>query len=494
MEERVAAAWPAALGLAAVACLTLALRRVLFTVSFRQPLQILTSGLEEEALFSIWKSVRGQAVYSDPFSIPFSASYFNWFFYSLYGSTTALILKLLNLTDDWIPTLTHTLSLVLALLCIPLSVLLVRELDVLPPKRSLWMGAGVGVLVAFSPLVGWWNLTARPDIGALFLELLALFLCLRFVKTDRLGYLGTAIPLAFLGWSFRQIAVNVISGLCLCLLLRKRWKILGATVGITSALYGATFLIGGADYWSNTVTCLGATEVFLSHGVTNLLLAGRKSPLLLAGIAAAALLFAQTGWRKARPETVFLFLTWAFSMLWNFVTSMKIGASDNYFMPSVALGIFFALSVLPTVPEGIPSRLLGRATLAVLMFAQVASCLVVLGGAAGRIDLRADQIPSLALKSVLQGAEGPILVTDRWLNLPWINPTTPHFVYAYVYRAGPLKNHFYEAGGLEGLIERRYFKRIIVPRGPREPGWPEIVSNYRVQSEDLLFTHYTPAQ
>ncbi len=57
-----------------------------------------------------------------------------------------------------------------AILCIPLSVLVVRELDVLPAKRSFWLGAGAGVLVAFSPLVGWWNLTTRPDIGALLLE------------------------------------------------------------------------------------------------------------------------------------------------------------------------------------------------------------------------------------------------------------------------------------------------------------------------------------
>ncbi len=59
-------------------------------------------------------------------------------------------------------------------------------------------------------------------------------------------------------------------------------------------------------------------------------------------------------------------------------------------------------------------------------------------------------------------------MTDRWLNLPWINPTTPHFVYAYVYRAGPLQTHSYEAGGLEGLIDQRYFKRVIVPRALEE--------------------------
>ena len=138
--------------------------------------------------------------------------------------------------------------------------------------------------------------------------------------------------------------------------------------------------------------------------------------------------------------------------------------------------------------------MLERASLAVLAFAQAATCVVVLGGGAGRIDLREDQVPSLALKSVLRSADGPILVTDRWLNLPWINPTTPHFVYAYVYRAGPLQSEAFGAGGVGGLIAQRYYKGVIVPTGPRGSSWPDLARNYKVQSEDPLFTYYTPAK
>lgn len=491
---KVAATWPAALGLAALACGALALWRVVLTISLRQPLQILTSGLEEEALFSIWKAVHGQAVYSDPFAIPFAASYFNWLFYAVYGSITALALSAGSLADEWIPTIAHALSLAFALLCIPLSVRLIREVLDLPPRQSFWLGAGTGVLVAFSPLVGWWNLTARPDIGALVLELLALLFCLRFVKTDRLAYLLAAIFLAFAAWSFRQVAVNVISGLCLYLLLRRRWRILAATVGLTFALYGVTFLLGGANYWSNTITCLGATDLYASHGWQNFLLAGRKSPLLLAGFAAAACLLIQSSRRKARPEVGLLALTWFFSILWNFLTSTKIGASDNYFFPSVALGIFFALATLDELRRKLPDAVLGRGTVAVLMLAQTASCLVVMAGSAGRIDLRGDDAPAVALAGALRGAGGPTLVTERWLNLPWINPTTPHFVYAYVYREGPLKNHSYEAGGLEGLIDRRYFRKIVIRKGTRAPFWPEMASNYQADAEDPLFTYYTPSK
>ncbi len=95
-----------------------------------------------------------------------------------------------------------------------------------------------------------------------------------------------------------------------------RWKACGCGSGHAPST--ARRSLSGAHYWSNTVTCLAVSDLVISHGVDNLLLAVRKSPLLLAGIAASAVLFTQTGWRRARPESVFLFLTRAFSLAWNF--------------------------------------------------------------------------------------------------------------------------------------------------------------------------------
>jgi hypothetical protein len=487
-------AFPVLLGLAAAACFVLAFRRVLLNLSFSRPLQMLTTGLEEEALFSIWKFIHGQAVYSDPFAIPFAASYFNWLFYSAYGFTSSVVMELLGLNDEWLPTVTHSISLFLGLLCIPASTFIVRDLVGHSRKRRLLLGLGVGLLVAFNPLSGWWTLSARPDIGALLLEVVALFLCLRYVRSGSLLDLFATVSVAYLAWSFRQTAVSVISGLCLFLILRSRWGHLALAAGSTLAMYLATFRFGGAEYWSNTVVSTGATRFIAWHGFNNFMQAGRKSPLLLCGFVAFAVLMLQIREKRARPDSILLAASWAFSLCWSLATSMKVGASDNYFISSTAIGLFFAISVASWAGDSGTERRASGALLAAVMTAQVVSCLAVLGGAAGRLDLREDEVPTLALKRVLAGSEGPILATDRWLNLPWINPGSPSFVFAYVYRSESLQQGAYEGGGLEGLIDRQYFRRIVVPKGSSDFLLREISERYRMDSQDRLFIYYTPVK
>ena len=478
---------------AAGASLALAAARVFFSISLRHPSQILTSGLEEEALFSIWKFIQGQAVYSDPFFIPFSGSYFNWLFYATYGSLAWLVLHTLRLGPAWIPTITHLISLAFAILCVPVTAFVLRAMDLPWLQRTRWTPWVVGVLVAFNPLVGWWNITARPDIGALCLELAALYLAIQFAKTSRRRFLWGALVTAFLSWSFRQTAVNVISGFCLYLLFSRRWKDFFVTAGLSGALYAATFSLGGTNYWANTITRNGAAELLVRCGVNNLVSALLKSPFLLSGAVALAAYLCRSGWRHGSPAVNLLAPTLAFALVWGSFTSMKVGASQNYYMAQAALSLLLALAFfLPDTSLGLGQRF-RLAFGAAILSAQAAACLAVLFGAKGRINIRQDQVPTLALQAKLAGLEGPILVTERLYNLPWINPTTPHFVYAYVYRVGPLKDRQDEGGGLEGLVRQSYFKRIILPKKTRPSEWPELDGRYACSDEDAWFRYYKPA-
>ena len=101
----------------AFACVLLAVLRIGSEMSFHQPKHRPTSGLEEEALFSVWKVSQHQPVYADPFQIPYAISYFNWLFYSSYGLAGTLALNLLKIDAGWLPTLTRSLSLSLTLGC-----------------------------------------------------------------------------------------------------------------------------------------------------------------------------------------------------------------------------------------------------------------------------------------------------------------------------------------------------------------------------------------
>lgn len=218
-----------------------------------------------------------------------------------------------------------------------------------------------------------------------------------------------------------------------------------------------------------------------------------KSPLLIAGAMAIGGCLWHPGWRRGPPAVNLLVTTAAFALLWGGFTSMKVGASENYYMVQTAFSFLLALAFFP--PEALAGAVqrVRLSVWTVLLFAQTAACLMVLLGARGRIDIRQDELPTLALKAKLAGLAGPILVAERYYNLPWINPAAPRFVYAYVYRTGPLKVRHYEDGGLEGLVRQGYFKRIILSKKNPAPEWLHLNGGYAYYGEDAWFTYYRPA-
>jgi hypothetical protein len=68
------------------------------------------------------------------------------------------------------------------------------------------------------------------------------------------------------------------------------------------------------------------------------------------------------------------------------------------------------------------------------------------------------------LKQHLDELPGPVFVTDRACNLPWIQRKAPHFVYSFMYVADRNAGYTFESGGIGGLIEKGYFETIVVLR------------------------------
>ena len=71
--------------ISASVCVLLMLIRVWHAFSFFEPLQLTTSGWEEEDLYAMWKYLKGMGIYTDRYSVPYAASVYNWLFYQSYG-------------------------------------------------------------------------------------------------------------------------------------------------------------------------------------------------------------------------------------------------------------------------------------------------------------------------------------------------------------------------------------------------------------------------
>jgi Dolichyl-phosphate-mannose-protein mannosyltransferase len=210
--------------LAAGACLVFWLLRVWHAISFVTPYMIVTTGGEEVALFPIWKLVQHQAVYADPHLIPFAYSNYNWAFYFFYGWTTRAFLHLFGLDAIWIPTIGRLISLVFTVVTGGVMYLSLRaflKAGFFASRQAAWAWI---LIVTLCPLVGFWSITVRPDIGALAFEAAGFYLVLRHLREPKLRLIVAAAILFYMAWAFKQTSVTMLTGSALALAFSRRWR------------------------------------------------------------------------------------------------------------------------------------------------------------------------------------------------------------------------------------------------------------------------------
>ena len=156
--------------LAALLCAALLFIRIKNSLSYAAPLQVIVTDGEAESLFSIWKWITGDTVYSSSSDIPFAKSHYNWFFYAAYAAISSCCMHFWNLGIDWLPTIGHTVTVALNLLLLLLFIAAARELQFWPTAWGKVTVLAYAVLSVFNPLFGWNSITVRPDVGAVFFE------------------------------------------------------------------------------------------------------------------------------------------------------------------------------------------------------------------------------------------------------------------------------------------------------------------------------------
>src|SRR5579863_5684556 len=106
---------------------------------------------------------------------------------------------------------------------------------------SLAFAAGLWLCTS---LVKYWAISIRPDMAAAALVMIALWIVAR---QPRLAFVYAGL-LLYLAWAFKQSVVLAFIGLCIWLLLNKRWKDLALLVAVFAALVAATLLLGSPPY------------------------------------------------------------------------------------------------------------------------------------------------------------------------------------------------------------------------------------------------------
>ena len=429
----------ALLALAGVVCAVLMMAR--WVSVFRGGVYVGTSGAEEESLFAIWKWTQGQAVYGPAFRPPFAISYFNWLFYWVYGGFTLMVSSLLKPDASALPSIVRALTVMLTCAAGVLGYVLLAPLNV---ARRM---AG-GMILALNPLIGFWSVTARPDIGALVCDLTGLWCVAKAGSTSRDGWLFGALAAFYGAWAFKQSYVAALVAACLYLLLngkRKQALLLAAGAAL---LFGVTLSAGSADYrYAVLLSQKGLLLVprFALHNTVNALV---KAPLLGAGLIAIA-----TGIRRVARSLFALAGLTSFAMM--VVASAKMGASDSYFFESAA---FCSLAFLMVHSD---------IAISAGAIAQMAPVALIFAGLAGAVTT--DPHPELALlQARLATLPRPVVVTTGSGNLPWFQRKPPYMLLLSTYWLQLERNETLAFGGVAGMIRSGLIKVVVCPR--REAG------------------------
>ncbi|MGD0157665.1 MAG: hypothetical protein ABSB50_16335 [Terracidiphilus sp.] len=471
---------------AAAACVVLWLVRIYYALSFFTPFMMVTTGLEEESLFSVWKFTQHQAVYADPYRIPFAASYFNWAYYWFYGSITSACLHLLHLDAIWIPTIGRLVTLGLtcvagAMFCLTAREFVTAGLFAQRPFRWAWC-----VIAVTSPLIGFWSITVRPDIGALLFEWAGLYLILRCLRNQDNRLIVVAALLFYLAWAFKQSSVTIVTGSALTLLLFRRWRPLLTLCVVWWSLAVATLVVGGHTYCECLLFSQRHLPLVMSMAFKNALRAEFKNPFLVLCLAAMLVLLWKARPLRSRPAETALVLVASFSICFALVTAGKAGANDNYYIPvgwAVMLG--FALA-----SERMHARWL-QAGLIVCSWLIVAGIALTPTGKTFYYNYRGQDAAHRLIADKLAHLPGPAIVTDRYSNLPWVQTIAPHFVLAYTYRYDRSAGIPFEDGGWEGLAQQGYFATIVYDQMGNPPPFfldkYTLVDEYRDAWSDFKF-------
>jgi hypothetical protein len=466
----------ASLILAASACLVLLILRVFSAISFVNPYMIVTTGLEEGSLLSLWKFTQHQAVYSDPRRIPFSTSDFNWGYYFFYGSVSKVCLKLLHLDTIWIATIGRLITLVFTFATGGVLWLALRKFA----NAGFFMNRAIALawclIAATSPLVGLWSITTRPDMGALAFETAGLYVMMRCLRKKDVCHVIGAALLFYAAWAFKQSSVTMLTGSALALLLLKRWRVFFLLSGIWWFLVIVTLVAGGPIYRECLFYPQAHCPLLFDVGLDNASMAILRNPFLLPCF--AAIIFSQ--WERLRlnavePIEVGSTLAVMSSFCFGLVTSCALGAVTNYYIPAAWVTMFaFAL-----MSERINSQLLKMAGIV------ICSWLLIAGIARAHVDYGYGYRYSDAIHRViaekLSHLPGPVIASEPYANLPWMHRESPYFVIDPMNERDRAAGGPFERGGWVGLAEEGYFGTMVTDGGRSLA--PDLLNKYELVDE-----------
>lgn len=364
------------------------------------------------AIYPVWKAVHHLPVYEWPLAYPFSLALYNYLFYNTY----AFFLRLVGASGADIMMWGRFLTPVFpAIGAITQWKLIQHHLNLRGTRSALSLFFAVGLWFCTS-IVRHWALCIRPDMGAVALVMVALYVV---VRQPRCGFAIAGI-FFYLAWSFKQTVVLAFVGVCLFLLLQKRWRDLTVLASVFAALVTATLLLGTPEYRYDILVAPGLVKEF------SFIWASQMAPKSLISnaywiLAPIALLIAATG-RRLDNTVRLLTIVLVVALVGGLAGMTKVGAWDNYLLEAFVAGSTLLQIALFAAPGPFVSALvIYGCIIPAVQFATVPSGPHLHRFGTVGIATPDEYADAVALRDRLAGMKKPIFTTDAMFSLPWIS-------------------------------------------------------------------------
>lgn len=405
------------------------------------------------AIYAVWKCVHHLPIYEWPLKYPFSLSLYNYLFYETY----AAFLRFVGASGADIMTWGRFLTPVFPLLgAVAQWRLVQRHLNLRGARSLLSFFFALGLWFCTS-IVRQWSLSIRPDMAAVSLVMIALWLV---VRQQRYAFVLGGV-FFYLAWSFKQTVILAFVSVCLYLVVHKRWRDLTVLATVFAALTAATLLLGSSEYRFDILVAPALVREFSLKWASQIALKSvvSNSYWILAPV---VLLLAAP--ERRTDNTVRLLTTVLVIALTGGLAGMtKVGAWDNYLLEAFVAGSTLLQMAVFVAPGSLASALvLYGCIIPAIQIATVPSGPQLHKFGTVGIASPAGYADAVALRDRLAMMKRPIFSDDPMFSLPWISndnrapAMVPDTIFLDAARVRC------QNGCVEGMLQRGEFPTVVL--------------------------------
>lgn len=403
-------------------------------------------------IYAVWKAVHHIPVYEWPLAYPFSLAPYNYLFYYTY----AYFLRSVGATGADIMTWGRLFTLVFPIMGAIAQWKLVRHYLNLRGLRSALALLFATSLWFCTSIIRYWALSIRPDMGAIALVMVALYIA---VRRPRFAFAYAGV-LFYLAWSFKQSVILAFAGICLFLLFQKRWRDLSVLVTVFAALIAATLFLGTPQYRFDTLV---ATRLYGFDFKYALQIVPKTLVSNAYWILAPVVLLLATGARKTDNTARLLLIVFSVALAGGLAGMTRVGGWDNYILEAFVAGSTLLQIAVFTMPGKFAGALvLFGCTIPAIQLATAPSGRHVHAFGTVGIATPAEYSDAVAMRDRLAYMRKPILSTNPTFSLPWFSNDNraPALVIDYLFLKATRARC--QDGCVEGVLQKGEIPTVVL--------------------------------